>query len=105
MISIKGALSSVTVHLYKEWNKQKVKTQRTTRSRTSENKAKKKRKRGRHEANLDGHLEEKEMRRGTKTGFERCTMQITIAITGALSSVTVHLFASLWWQQEKGLMH
>ncbi|KRY97176.1 hypothetical protein T4B_12402 [Trichinella pseudospiralis] len=47
MISIKGALSSVTVHLfailwwqvvatYKEWNKQKVKTQRTTRSRTSE---------------------------------------------------------------------
>ncbi|KRZ24038.1 hypothetical protein T4B_15331 [Trichinella pseudospiralis] len=34
----------------------------------------------------------------TKTGFERCTMQITIAIKGALSSVTVHLFASLWWQ-------
>ncbi|KRY87373.1 hypothetical protein T4D_2531, partial [Trichinella pseudospiralis] len=25
-------------------------------------------------------------------------MQITIAIKGALSSVTVHLFASLWWQ-------
>ncbi|KRY98288.1 hypothetical protein T4B_13508 [Trichinella pseudospiralis] len=34
----------------------------------------------------------------TKTGFGRCTMQITIAIKGALSSVTVHLFASLWWQ-------
>ncbi|KRY64334.1 hypothetical protein T4D_1818 [Trichinella pseudospiralis] len=25
-------------------------------------------------------------------------MQITIAIKGALSSVTVHSFASLWWQ-------
>ncbi|KRY87339.1 hypothetical protein T4D_843 [Trichinella pseudospiralis] len=34
----------------------------------------------------------------TKTGFERCIMQITIAIKGALSSVTVHSFASLWWQ-------
>ncbi|KRX30590.1 hypothetical protein T05_8807 [Trichinella murrelli] len=27
-----------------------------------------------------------------KTGFERCAMQITIAIKGALSSVRAHLF-------------
>ncbi|KRY68705.1 hypothetical protein T4A_11383, partial [Trichinella pseudospiralis] len=50
-----------TIFRYKEWNKQKVKTQRTTRSRTSEVKSKESR---RHEANLGGHLEEKkEMRR------------------------------------------
>ncbi|KRY87331.1 hypothetical protein T4D_12019 [Trichinella pseudospiralis] len=28
-------------------------------------------------------------------------MQITIAIKGALSSVTVHSFASLWWQVQR----
>ncbi|KRY82907.1 hypothetical protein T4D_12254, partial [Trichinella pseudospiralis] len=73
-----------TIFRYKEWNKQKVKTQRTTRSRTSEVKRTnplktgfwrctmqitiaikvQKAKRRRHEANLGGHLEEKkEMRR------------------------------------------
>ncbi|KRY66224.1 hypothetical protein T4A_4010 [Trichinella pseudospiralis] len=35
----------------------------------------------------------------TKTGFERCIMQITIAIKGALSSVTVHLYKE--WSKEK----
>ncbi|KRX61438.1 hypothetical protein T09_10086 [Trichinella sp. T9] len=36
-IAINDALSSVRVHLYKEWNKENVKT-RTTRSRTREDK-------------------------------------------------------------------
>ncbi|KRX86985.1 hypothetical protein T4E_3423 [Trichinella pseudospiralis] len=35
----------------------------------------------------------------TKTGFERRIMQITIAIKGALSSVTVHLYKE--WSKEK----
>ncbi|KRY71267.1 hypothetical protein T4A_4636 [Trichinella pseudospiralis] len=32
-------------------------------------------------------------------------MQITIAIKGALSSVTVHSFASLWWQVVQRMEH
>ncbi|KRY26011.1 hypothetical protein T01_14847, partial [Trichinella spiralis] len=36
----------------------------------------------------------------TKTGFERCAMQITIAIKGALSSVRAHLFVKLMKQRK-----
>ncbi|KRZ56761.1 hypothetical protein T02_11510 [Trichinella nativa] len=36
----------------------------------------------------------------TKTGFQRCAMQITIAIKGALSSVRAHSFVKLMKQRK-----
>ncbi|KRY35900.1 hypothetical protein T01_4431 [Trichinella spiralis] len=36
----------------------------------------------------------------TKTGFQRCAMQITIVIKGALSSVRAHSFVKLMKQSE-----
>ncbi|KRY84095.1 hypothetical protein T4D_12714 [Trichinella pseudospiralis] len=92
MISIKGALSSVTVHLfailwwqvvatYKEWNKQKVKTQRTTRSRTNTLKRVLTKSIFCYGDFSQINLSSASKRTNPlKTGFWRCTMQITIAI-------------------------
>ncbi|KRY37324.1 hypothetical protein T01_5760, partial [Trichinella spiralis] len=61
---LKQVTSSGNVRMYKEWNKKKVKA-RTTRSRTREDKR---------------ELIFTKKFQCTKTGFERCAMQITITI-------------------------